>query len=130
VILTIFALTSYVIFVEQLNGVLWAVSTMTIFYLSFPCLVHRLQKIQSPSALRSVIRNMYWVQLGIFLCFFIPSMIAYFTLDTGVKDDDMEEMTTGSLAVVGFWVVWRTFPPLRLPVIFLSYATATSASIF
>jgi peptidoglycan/LPS O-acetylase OafA/YrhL len=95
VALTFCFATSWVVVVLPLNGVLWTVSTMFFFYLCYPCLIPRLQKLKSADECRTLAFRMYWLQ--ILIC------VVVLILFSGVD---------GGLA---YWM-WRAFPPNRLPV--------------
>ena len=88
-------LTSW-IGITPLNGVLWSISTMIFFYLCFPCLLVRLQRIIKVIDYYYITRKMYCIQIFIFIIFLV-----FYLLQLPSLSD--------------FYHLWRQFPPSRLP---------------
>jgi len=93
---SMFLLTSW-IGITPLNGVLWSISTMVFFYLCFPCLLVRLQRMTKVIDYYYITRKMYCIQILIFIIFLI--FIEILKLPT----------------LSNFYQTWRFFPPSRLP---------------
>jgi len=102
---SMFLLTSW-IGIYPLNGVLWSISTMVLFYLCFPCLLVRLQRMTKVIDYYYITRKMYCIQILIFIIFFI--FIEILKLPTL---SDILKLPTLS----DFYQTWRFFPPSRLP---------------
>ena len=67
-IFSMFLLTSW-IGIPPLNGVLWSISTMVFFYLCFPCLLVRLQRMTKVIDYYYISRKMYCIQILLFIIF-------------------------------------------------------------
>ena len=102
---SMFLLTSW-IGIYPLNGVLWSISTMVLFYLSFPCLLVRLQRMTKVIDYYYITRKMYCIQILIFIIFLI--FIEILKLPT--LSDILKKPTLSD-----FYQTWRFFPPSRLP---------------
>ena len=102
---SMFLLTSW-IGIYPLNGVLWSISTMVFFYLCFPCLLVRLQRMTKVIDYYYLTRKMYCIQILIFIIFLI--FIEILKLPTL---SDILKLPTLS----DFYQAWRFFPPSRLP---------------
>ena len=90
---SMFLLTSW-IGITPLNGALWSISTMVFFYLCFPCLLVRLQRMTKVIDYYYISRKMYCIQILIFIIFFI-----FFLLKLPIDS----------------YQTWRQYPPSRLP---------------
>eukprot|EP00428_Durinskia_dybowskii_P066009 CAMPEP_0170365814 /NCGR_PEP_ID=MMETSP0117_2-20130122/6098_1 /TAXON_ID=400756 /ORGANISM="Durinskia baltica, Strain CSIRO CS-38" /LENGTH=479 /DNA_ID=CAMNT_0010620387 /DNA_START=2244 /DNA_END=3684 /DNA_ORIENTATION=+ len=94
-VLSFLLLTSW-IGLYPINYPLWTISTMSFFYICYPCLIVRLQKIDTIADLRNLALRMYYIQFAVAVLFMLFFLVV---LDS-----------------TAWYTLWRMFPINRLPV--------------
>lgn len=125
-ICTLLGVTSWIVLIEPPNGVMWTISTMAFFYLVFPCLVPRLQRLRTAKNYQKLLRKMYWLQLIVALVLFVLAIGLYLADLNSVEQDEYDDYASDEVYTDhdedsmfeldgSFFWVWRVLPFSRLP---------------
>jgi len=108
-VLSSLGVTSW-ISIQPSNFTAWAISTMAFFYMCFPSLMPRLQRLNSSTSARAFAMRMYCTQF----CLCLATMLFGALVYTHQQGPGLQ---------IGYWFT-RSFPPWRLPVFIMGCCCA------